>query len=194
METTPSQKKSSVWLYVFLFSYSTLLLYCNFFFISVCARTQASVSCATLNQSSLVAHLAAGGYDLSGDSLGLFFSRVDHWRMTNPLFKGPRARLKTSGAVEINCRCRGDASGFQANCRQSLIGDKSVCNVAKEMQLPAVLPKRRKFPRGSDVPAKEASVCPCQAHWRPAPHAHSTNMATRAGDRTTDCLFENNLT
>lgn len=68
--------------------------------------------------------------------------------MTNPLFKGLGARLKTSGAEEINCRCRGDASGFQANCRQSLIGDKSVCNVAKEMQLPTVLPPGGESSRG----------------------------------------------
>lgn len=69
--------------------------------------------------------------------------------MTNPLFKGLGARLKTCGAEEINCRCRGDASGFQANCRQSLIGDKNVCNVAKEATLPTVLPPQEgKVPEG----------------------------------------------
>lgn len=79
--------------------------------------------------------------------------------MTNPLFKGLGARLKTSGAEEINCRCRGDASGFQANCGQSLIGDKSVRNMAKEMQLPTVLPPGGESSRGgSDVPAEEMSV------------------------------------
>lgn len=46
--------------------------------------------------------------------------------MTNPLFKGLRARLKTSGVQAINCRCRVDAIHFQGNCRWPLIGIK-VC-------------------------------------------------------------------
>lgn len=130
--------------FTFLHYFVASLLY---FYKRTRAHTQAPISQATLDQSSLVAQLAAGGYDLSKDLLGLF-SCGDCWRMTNPLFKGLGARLKTSGAEEINCRCRGDARGFQANCRQSLIGDKSVCNVAKEMQLLTVLPPGGESSRG----------------------------------------------
>lgn len=44
--------------------------------------------------------------------------------MTDPLFKGLNARLKTSGTQAINCRCRGDAIHFQGNCRWSVTGIK----------------------------------------------------------------------
>lgn len=127
-------------------------------------RARRSLRPAALDPSSPVAPLAAGGYDLSGDLLGLFFFCADRWRMTNPLFKRLGARLKTCGAEEINCRCRGDASGFQANSRQSLIWDKSVCNVATETQLPTVLPPGGESSRGVLTPPAAESLLLCRAH------------------------------
>lgn len=52
--------------------------------------------------------------------------------MTNPLFKGLRARLKTAGIWAINCRCGGEAIHFQDNSRWPLIGIKvRVCVTTK---------------------------------------------------------------
>lgn len=72
---------------------------------------------------------------------------LDCWRMTNPLFKGLRARLKTSGIQAINCRCGGDAIHFQGNCRWSLIGIKGCVCVTWAMKCNAHwLWKEEKFP------------------------------------------------
>lgn len=137
------------------------------------ARTHTHVSPATLDPSSLVAPLAAGGYDLSGDLPGLFsVETAGGWLILYLKGSGLDSRLvaqrKSIVDVEVT------QAAFKQTVGSHLSGIRVCVTWRRRRHSPQFYPPRRgKFPRGSDVPAAEISLLR-QPHSRRLPHTYST--------------------